>query len=372
MAEDGAVLFEQIAALVFTGLIFVAISVALKDRGSRAAISACSFVASLVTTQLAMSVIEKTYHFQYPALLSTLHFSVTSAFTYLFLMRTGETSKWFPNSISTQRYLKTVVPVAISTPISVIFNNTAMAYAGAGLCAIIGTLAPVMTAILASVCGRKLSPLSWCGVFMAFLGGVVIGTKEIGSVEGGGGVAIGVIYAFLSLFGRCGKAVIMDYMIAPKAYASDGPKEEPLSAMHTLALCINAAAVISFLYALWTENLFDAMGRMTPSLFVMIALSALSACALNALGVTVLKELGASAQQIVGKLNTICIAAISVAFMGEHLPPMVVFGTALVLSGVVIFERGEHSASKEREMKKLVPTQDRDDEEGALSEEPQE
>ncbi|OLP92597.1 hypothetical protein AK812_SmicGene25582 [Symbiodinium microadriaticum] len=43
-----------------------------------------------------------------------------------------------------------------------------------------------------------------------------------------------------------------------------------------------------------------------------------------------LRDLGASAQQIVGKLNTICLASISVAFLGEHLPSVVVLGSGLV------------------------------------------
>merc|ERR1719379_3031285 len=109
-----------------------------------------------------------------------------------------------------------------------------------------------------------------------------------------------------------------------------------MSVPQTLALCFTASAVVSFMYALATESLTGAISELTPFLAVMILISALSALALNVLGATVLKELGASAQQIVGKLNTICIAAISVAFMGEHLPAMVVFGTMMVLGGVAV------------------------------------
>ena len=39
----------------------------------------------------------------------------------------------------------------------VVFNNKAMVYAGAGVCAVIGTLSPVCTAVISSCCGRRLT-----------------------------------------------------------------------------------------------------------------------------------------------------------------------------------------------------------------------
>ena len=44
----------------------------------------------------------------------------------------------------------------------VVFNNKAMVYAGAGVCAVIGTLSPVCTAVISSCCGRRLT-VPWFG-----------------------------------------------------------------------------------------------------------------------------------------------------------------------------------------------------------------
>ena len=44
----------------------------------------------------------------------------------------------------------------------VVFNNKAMVYAGAGVCAVIGTLSPVCTAVISSCCGRRLT-VPWLG-----------------------------------------------------------------------------------------------------------------------------------------------------------------------------------------------------------------
>eukprot|EP00913_Durusdinium_trenchii_P030233 g28324.t1 len=179
-----------------------------------------------------------------------------------------------------------------------------MVYAGAGVCAVIGTLSPVCTAVISSCCGRRLTVLSWGGVIIAFLGALVISWGEVSSVEGESKnksqIIQGLIYAFASLSGRCAKI-----------------------------------------------SRREAWNQLTPELGGYIALSCSFALALNFLGTFALHELGASAQQIVGKLNTICLASISVAFLGEHLPVVVVVGSALVLGGVAIFERGQHDVGHE-------------------------
>eukprot|EP00435_Cladocopium_sp_Y103_P053328 s859_g17.t1 len=145
----------------------------------------------------------------------------------------------------------------------------------------------------------------------------------------------GLIYAFASLSGRCAKIVILDYMMAPLAYARDmDAEEEPLSVIHVLGLTYPWGAVLSLAYALtWGgESPQKAWEQLTPELCGYIAMSCSFALALNFLGTFALHDLGASAQQIVGKLNTICLASISVAFLGEHLPVMVVLGSALSTS----------------------------------------
>merc|ERR1712232_764791 len=122
-------------------------------------------------------------------------------------------------------------------------------------------------------------------------------------------------------------------------------------------------------YAISTESVAAAWEQMTPSIAFLVLLSAVCALALNFLGGLVLKDLGASAQQIVGKLNTICIAAISVAFLNEHLPLETLIGTLLVMTGVIVFERGEHQPNVSRDVSstslKHAKFQDEDSEEPA-------
>ncbi|CAL1127907.1 unnamed protein product [Cladocopium goreaui] len=349
-----ASLISQVCAISLTVSLFVAIYVILRSRGLRVVLSASLFVAFLVATQLSVKIVEsKPFNWRYPGLLTTLHFSCVVVAVSVYWTWRGEPRKIFPWSIPLLRWVKTVVPVAISQPISVVFNNKAMVYAGAGVCAVIGTLSPVCTAVISSCCGRRLTVLSWGGVIIAFFGALVISWGEVSSVgeaKHKSRIIEGLIYAFASLSGRCAKIVILDYMMAPLAYARGlDAEEEPLSVIHVLGLTYPWGAVLSLAYALtWGgESPQKAWEQLTPELCGYIALSCSFALALNFLGTFALHDLGASAQQIVGKLNTICLASISVAFLGEHLPVMVVLGSALVLGGVAIFERGQHETGED-------------------------
>merc|ERR1719336_2906434 len=136
----------------------------------------------------------------------------------------------------------------------------------------------------------------------------------------------------------------------PLAYESSDKGrevEEPMSVIHVYALTYSGGAFMSLLYSFWTESIVEAWNQLTLPVFGIVMCTAASALVLNFTGGYALADLGASAQQIIGKLNTIVISAFSVAFLGEHLPAIVLAGTALVLFGVAIFERGEHSANQD-------------------------
>jgi len=344
------------AAVALTAAVFFGICVIVRQRGVRVVVLTCLFVASLVSTQLSMKVLSgPVYNYKFPGLVTVGHFSTVSLVAYAYwLVWAREPWRCSPTSLgSASRYLRNVVPICLCTPVSVIFNNEAMVFVGAGVVAVIGTLAPVATAVLSRACGRKLSLLSWLGVLVAFSGGVVISFGEVSQVEdaenGDKSLATkGLVFAFMAVFGRAVKIVLTDTLLSPTAYASQGQKDEPVSIMHLYVLQFPLSTLISGTYSVATESVSDAWDQLMPRIAGVIAFTCLNALALNLIGVQVLKEFGASAQQIIGKLNTICIAALSVAFLGEHLPSIVVLGSFFVLVGVAIFEWGSSHVAHDK------------------------
>lgn len=340
-------IWQQIVAIAVTAGLFGAICIILYSRGLRIVVGACLFVASLVSTQLSVKVLVSQYDYKFPGFLTVLHFTSVWLVCAVYWIVVGEPRKLLPCSIgSCGRWCRTIIPIALSQPVSVVFNNKAMVFVGAGVCAIIGTLSPVSTAVLSRIFGRKLAILSWFGIFVAFIGALTISWGELEMIgdltSKRTAIVTGLAFAFASLFGRSTKIVVIDFLLTPLAYF-DEKSTEPLSLLHVYVLAFPMGALMSGIYSWFTEDIAQAWTELTTTIAGVIFVTCMSAIALNFLGGFVLKELGASAQQIIGKLNTICIAGISVAFLGEHLPWVVLLGTVFVLSGVAIFEQGERS-----------------------------
>jgi drug/metabolite transporter (DMT)-like permease len=345
MMDEGPQALQILALLTTLGL-FAVVVVVLRHRGFRVVACALLFVASLCSTQLAVSFLAHDLGYRFPGFVTCLHLSSVCVGCTIYWTLAGEPWKMLPWSISSSRYLRTIVPAALSQPVSVVFNNKAMVFIGAGLVAIIGTLSPVATALLSRMFGRKLAHLSWLGVMVAFLGGAVISCGEATAVDTSGAshadVVRGLAFAFLAVSGRALKIVVMDVLLAPLAY-QNMEKEEPLEVWHVFGLVYPLGTVASIVYAVSTESVSQAWAELTPERMRVVNFSILSALVLNFIGGVVLRDLGASFQQIIGKLNTLCIAAYSVAFLGERLPPVALIGSAFVLAGVALYEAGERS-----------------------------
>lgn len=368
---------HKILAIGVTAAVFVAICGIMRSRGWKVVVLTCVFVASLVSTQLSMRLLPLLFKYKFPGLVTCTHFLAVSVVCTAYWTLKGELWRCSPSSLGLGRYLRVVGVISIGMPMCVVLNNKAMVYVGAGICAIIATMSPVCTAVLSRLFGRNISALSWIGVLVAFCGGVWISWTEISQVgansenvtatdagshnstdaaDAGDAqsrakkheVVYGLILAFLSLIARAGKIVVMDHVLSPLAYAEKGARtEEPIEPLHLYALEFPLSTLISVLWSLATEDVFQATSTLTLPIFATIVFTMMNALVLNFVGLYVLKEFGASAQQIIGKLNTLCIASLSVAFLGETLPLAVLLGSCLVLAGVGIFEKGEHGTRGE-------------------------
>eukprot|EP00928_Gymnodinium_smaydae_P055897 TRINITY_DN39369_c0_g1_i1.p1 TRINITY_DN39369_c0_g1~~TRINITY_DN39369_c0_g1_i1.p1 ORF type:complete len:390 (+),score=48.42 TRINITY_DN39369_c0_g1_i1:38-1207(+) len=346
-----------------TLLIFGAICFILRERGLRVIVPACCFVASLVTTQLFMKRLSSPpLRYRYPGFITALHFWCVCCACCLYWYVHGDMSKLTPQSLgSTKRFLMTALPIAFSNPLTVVFNNKALVHLGAGLCAVFGTLSPIAIALLAAMWGRGQSWTSWLGVLVASLGGLLIvqyEIKDVRKINAVNNVGLGIMFALLSVGLRAIKIVLMDNLLAPASYKD--PSEEPISPMHLYAVQAPGCFLVALAFAFATESIEDALADLSVPVVSSITMTCISAVALNFLGVFSLRDLGASMQQIIGKLNTICTISLSVGMLGEDLPPIVVIGSVVVLVGVGIFERGKTEGATKVSAKIDVELTDQD------------
>ena len=345
----------QVVAVVVATLIFSAIWAILQPRGVGAQICACSFVLSLVCTQLLMKNLGSgALNFRYPASVTSLHFLFIWLTSWLFWASRKQFEKCRPSSMgSARRYAKYVLPIAASLPMSIALNNTSLLYMGAGLVGIIGTLAPIITAVMTHCLGRRINRTGWIGIGVASVGATCIGAGEIKD-QGGemNSVALGLVFCTASVFLRAAKAVLQDQLLEPSAYKLQDRDLESqqikfaeshearsevwetlhagrrrtasptsgLSPMHVWALQAPPCTLWAMTYAFVTESPSQAIAETTPEVGRMILLTCITATVLNVLGMATMKQLGASSMQIIGKLNTIILLAFSMGFWGEKMP----------------------------------------------------
>ncbi|CAE7243294.1 unnamed protein product [Symbiodinium natans] len=337
---------NRCASAVISGLVFAAICVILRHRGYVVA-AACLFVASCASTQILMSALGAFY--RHPGAVTTLHLFCVwlTCLAHRLVVGRGNAAA-SSETRTTAWFVRKIFPIALSLPLTVVFNNTALVYAGAAICAILGTLSPVSVALMSFACGRKLSKMSWMGILVAFLGALVLAGGEATSIQTASApekTFLGILFALAAVGTRTMKIVVMDVLLAPGEYSvySSQPeqKEAPLSPMQLYSLQAPWCVLIAFLYTACTESFFQAAADLTWGSGALIFLTCVSAVSLNFLGLVALKELGASSQQIIGKLNTVCVAAISVGYLNEELSRTVILGGVVVLAGAAIVERGK-------------------------------
>jgi len=338
----------KVIALAMAVLILGGICVVMKTRTTQVRLCTCVFVVSLVSTQLLMKQLGS--QFKFPGLVTALHFLSAWICCILYWVAAGDWSKLLPHSLgSSNRYFRFVLPIAISMPLSVIFNNMALIYIGAGLNGILSTTAPITTAMLSHMMGRRIPPQGWFGVSVAGVGAFIIGFSEFRGSTTSTAAVTGIILAAFAVLLRSSKVVMQDQLLEPAAYNSD-IKEVPaksLSPMHVWALQAPPCTLVALAFALSSESLLEAWAQFSPRVAGMTFATCVSATVLNLLGMYTIKELGASSMQIVGKLNTIILVSLSVAFLGETLLPTVIVGACFVLAGIGIFETVANKAKEE-------------------------
>lgn len=345
-----------VAAAILAAIIYV-----LRNRGAAVQLRTCVFVLSLTSTQLLVKTLNGApFHFKFPCTVTTLHFVAVWVYCILYWLCRGEPSKILPLSTgSLRRYVALVLPIALSFPLSVAFNNQALLYLGAGLNAIIGTVTPVTTAVIQQTMGRVLARMSWFGVALAFSGGIVIALGEM--KQGGSEQALlrasipGLLLAFAAVILRSLKVVFQDVLLKPTNYYGDNEAkplttDKNLDPMHLWAVQAPPCVAVSLLYTLYHENPIKALGSINASAAWLLAVTCVSATALNILGMYTINTLGASSMQIIGKVNIIITVTVSVVFFDEVLPLSVLSGTGLVLCGVAVFEASESAAAARLEL----------------------
>lgn len=347
---------EKGAATISALAIFVGVLFTTRSRGVAVQLSSCLFVCSLVATTLTMrELMGQSLQFYFPGYTTALHTCSVWLTCLVYWVAQGDVGKCSPASIgSVRRYVTSIVPIACCMPASIICANSGLMFIGAGLNSIIGALSPVTTALLSYGMGRYVSQAEFVGLAVAFAGIGLFSVSEIvlrpSPSEGDRTRIIGISLSLVAVFLRSAKVVFQDMLLNVSAYlrSSEPDGVQSLSAMHAWALQAPVMVLVSLAYATCTESHSEALAKASePRVAIALVMSAVFATMLNITGMIVIKQLGASLMQIIGKLNAVVIVPISFAFFGENFSLLTLAGGATVLLGIVIFERAGSAKAKD-------------------------
>lgn len=345
---------------LLTLMVFGVVAHTLKSHGLGVQCTTCMYIMSLCVTQLLVKELQSgPVAFRFPAWLTVSHMLSTWFVCVVYCWKVGDLRMFNPRTIgSVSRYMVAILPIAVSVPISIVLNNKALLYIGAGLASIISTLAPVTTALLASALGRRLSGMAWVGIAIALGGAMIIAHDECRSSVLFKGdakhmVGMGVLFAGLAVLWRSSKNVLQDKLLNSFEYGgTEGSpllQKESISPMHVCALAAPPMFLISVGFAIGTEDLTKAVLQLTARNIGIVLGTCVCATAVNLLSAVTIKAVGASSMQMLGTFNVVVTAAISWGFMGEALSSKVVSGAVVLLAGIIVFQRGEGMMEAARE-----------------------
>lgn len=323
-------------------LLFAAIALAYRSKGSQGLAMLLSYISSVIIVQLVVK--ELLHHFPYPSFICAVHLQATTAYATVAGYRACS-SKLRPTDLDWLKwYAERFAVLAAATYASIVLNNCSLMYLEAGLSSMLGLATPVVTAWVATIFGLQLAPMAWFGIAVAVAGDAGIAMEgmklSIGVGKHSGTVMWGLLLSFMAMLARGLKSVFADRLVNPY----DGDERQSMQPLEVMFLLSPLLAVLGLLGTFLQDGTAPWLELVDLSAWAwgLLILSTMAATYLNTSAVYLVKMLGAPASQIASKLNILVTAVLSCALFGERLTFAYALGTVLVLAGAWIFEKAQH------------------------------
>lgn len=354
----------QWAAALFTLAIFLGICVAYRGHGVIGLQVISTQVAAIIITQLSTKALMND-GFNYPMTIASIHF--LCIFIAMVAWRASHAIRGIKDRLTVMVedssdclhsviwYFRRLAPIAMLQCMNVSLNTWSLLYVDAGFNALIGILAPVVTALVAAVLGARISGMGWIGIAIAIAGDALVSIEGSKIAMNRGGaftlVLFGIGLGISAMLARSVRSVLIDCQMNEYAKDTHCPKLSPIEVAALLSPLVLFASMLTTL-AIEGFHGYKALLVLGPYALRMLALSTACALYLTIMGLVLIKMLGASAAQIAGKMNILVTAALSSAFLGEAISVLEIIGALAVLCGAAIFENSGSVHNQTAKLKK--------------------
>jgi len=209
-------------------------------------------------------------------------------------------------------------------------QNLALRYTTATNAGVLSNFTPMFTVLLGTLLiHERLRGVEWAAVFAAFIGSALVSQGAGHLTLGGTGLIGDALAVVAGLFGA--------------AYSIGGKQ---LSERYPPVVVTTVVAALGALFLLPLAMLEGLQLDVPLQAWAMVALLGIGSGALaNLFWMSLLRYTAASRAALVLFLIPVIAAVLSVVFLGEPITLLLVLGTALVLAGVVVVERGSDRAA---------------------------
>eukprot|EP00929_Paragymnodinium_shiwhaense_P106295 TRINITY_DN71574_c0_g1_i1.p1 TRINITY_DN71574_c0_g1~~TRINITY_DN71574_c0_g1_i1.p1 ORF type:complete len:400 (-),score=60.40 TRINITY_DN71574_c0_g1_i1:124-1323(-) len=357
-------------AWVFTIGMCVGLAIAFRHAGPRGIALILGYLSLLVTTQLTVHWVVHDLGFPYSSFLTFLQFAVLwlGCWSFCgredFVVREVDTGREMRinSRCFWQFYAVRIAPIGLTIAGATAANNASLGLIDPGMNAIVSSMTPACTGLISALLGARYPWKAWLGLVVSTAGGAF---AVKGGLDGAGQEAdtassshrrvLGMVLSYSSLVLRALKAVVMERAVrqvdngkSSKSGQQRGgaPAYPVLSAMQALVFQTPSVALIMLILAAMdpaglvkpaTSLLQGGEGSSGPLLMFGLALNIASANALNFVGLQVMKMIGATPMQVVGRCNVCVTMALSAAYVGEVITLEETLGAALVLTSAGLF-----------------------------------
>jgi drug/metabolite transporter (DMT)-like permease len=360
---EDTLLVPHEVAIVFTFSIILGICIVYRGHGVYGLAIILTQIAAIITTQLSNKALLDV-GFKYPVTLNSFHFIcvfITIACWRIYVIAAGERDRlsvMFEDRESCMNsgyvYVRRLAPIAFMQTLAVGCNTASLLYLDAGFNALIGILAPVVTAMVAVALGSSISGMGWFGITLAIVGDGLVaieGTRlamENGSAYGL--VLLGIGLGVSAMLVKSIRTVLIDTQMNVYEGDADCPKLSPLELAALLSPLIMCLGILNALIVEGFSGYKELLAPWNMSFHAgsLLFLSSVCAVYLTIMGFYLVKLLGASAAQIAIKLNILVTIALSSAFLGESLSILEIIGAITVLVGATIFEQSPKPSTPEK------------------------
>lgn len=242
-----------------------------------------------------------------------------------------------------------ILPISLANAGSIIFANHGILYCDVHFYEMMTSGTLLVTAAIGYLLGRHIHAQLWFPLSIFTAGLVIVSFGEV-VVN-----LTGTLFIFLGMVLGATKSQLQSMLMRHNGWQREDKVGETFDALELSTWSAIGCLFVSLMFSLWQDGMkpwVDLPSR--PHMSMRVLMSAMFACAINIVGMVVMKELGPVGQQVAGQLKGTLACVASVTLLMENITPRQIFGYATVMLSIFWYNHTDAELRRQEELEPLM------------------